>query len=113
MKVTHFDNIKEEKVEMDGAVEAYVRWMITDRDGAPNFAMRMFRLERGGETPYHKHPYEHESFILSGEGKLVFEGKEYAFSQWDVLYIDPDKMHQFVNTGNKELIFLCLIPYKK
>ncbi len=113
MKVIHHTNIEEKPVNMEGAKDTFIRWLITSEDGAPNFAMRLFRVLPGGYTPYHNHPYEHEVFVLEGEGKLVFEGNEYELKPGFIAYVDPDRKHQFVNTSkDKELKFICVIPYK-
>ena len=114
MKVVSYEDVKELYVDMEGAKDAYIRWLITSDDGAPNFAMRLFRVLPLGYTPYHSHPYEHEVFVLEGEGKLVFEGEEYPLKPGSVAYVDPDKRHQFVNTSKeKELRFICVIPYNR
>ena len=70
------------------------------------------KLNPSGHTPYHKHAWEHEVYCLEGEGTLVFEGNEYPFKAHDSMYIDPEKMHQFKNTGNGKLKFLCIIPHE-
>ncbi len=114
MKVVHYKDVEELPVNMEGAKDTYIRWLITDRDKAPNFAMRLFRLKPKGHTPYHSHPYEHEVFVLSGKGKLVFEGKEYPVEAGSVVFVDPDRKHQFVNDSDSdELRFICLIPLQK
>lgn len=110
MKVESFKNIPLEVVEMEGAKGVTVRWLISRKDGAPNFAMRLFTVEPGGCTPLHTHPFEHEAFVLEGEGVLVFEEKEYEFKKDYFLFVPPDKEHQFQNTGEKVLKFLCLVP---
>ncbi len=113
MKVIDYKKVEEMPVDMEGAKDVFIRWLVTKEDGAPNFAMRLFRVLPGGHTPYHSHPYEHEVFVLEGKGKLVFEDKEYELKSGTVVYIDPDKRHQFVNTShNEELKFICVIPYK-
>ena len=33
--------------------------------------MREFELDPGGHTPQHFHPYEHEIYVLEGEGAIV------------------------------------------
>ncbi len=47
-----------------------MRPLITERDGAPHFAMRLFTLDPGGHTPYHSHEWEHEVYILAGSGAV-------------------------------------------
>ena len=75
MKVCHFDSIPAQAVEKDGARGCSVRWLVDASDGAPNFAMRYFEIAPGGVTPRHRHDYEHEVFVLDGEG-VVYEGDQ-------------------------------------
>lgn len=85
---------------------------ISPRDGAPNFAMRVFEISPGGHTPLHKHPYEHEVFVLEGAGTIWRDGREVAIKPGDVLYVPGDEQHQFKNAGNAPFKFMCLIPAK-
>ncbi len=109
-KVAHISQIKAEPVQMDGVKGAFIQWLIAGDDGAPNFAMRRFRVEPGGYTPYHHHPYEHEVYVLSGEGQVRINDKTYDITADTVVFVPPDVMHQFRNTGESDLVFLCIIP---
>ncbi len=110
MKVQNHTAVKQTPVEMEGAVGAKVRWLIGEDDGAPNFAMRLFEIEPGGETPKHNHPYEHEVYVLEGSGH-VYEGEtEHAISAGDCIYVVSDEVHQFRNTGKTPMKFLCMVP---
>ncbi len=72
--------------------------------------MRQFEVAPGGYTPRHSHDYEHEVFVLEGNG-VVFEGdKQHKLSAGDVVFVQPNEVHQFRNTGQQPLKFLCLIP---
>jgi len=110
MKLKHYSEIPLEEVEMDGAKGASIRWLISQKDGAPNFATRMFEVEPGGFTPYHTHSWEHENFIVSGEGALVTEEGDKPFKEGDVIYVPPQFKHSYKNTGDTTLKFLCVIP---
>lgn len=110
MKLKHYSDIPLEEVEMDGAKGASIRWLISPKDGAPNFATRMFEVEPGGFTPYHTHSWEHENFIVSGQGALVTEEGEKPFKEGDVIYVPPQYRHSYKNTGDTTLKFLCVIP---
>ncbi|TYB31538.1 MAG: cupin domain-containing protein [Candidatus Mcinerneyibacterium aminivorans] len=110
MIVKKYKDVKEEKVTMEGAKGAHIQWLISDKDDADNFAMRRFRIEKDGYTPFHKHPHEHETYILSGEGVMVTEDGEKEISEGSFVFVKPYEKHQFKNTGDKELIFLCMIP---
>jgi len=112
-KAVHYRDILIEEVEEKGAKGVQVRWLISDKDGAENFAMRCFEIEPGGYTPRHTHDWEHEVFVLSGEGIVFCEGEERKISPGYVVFIPPGDEHYFKNTGEKQLVFLCLIPYKK
>ncbi|MCA9184843.1 MAG: cupin domain-containing protein [Pirellulaceae bacterium] len=110
MKVEHSKNIVSHIVQMDGAVGCHVRQLVNEQDGAPTFAMRQFEVEPGGHTPRHFHPYEHEVYVLEGEG-VVYEGDTpRPLAAGDVVFVAPDEVHQFRNTGSSPLKFLCLIP---
>ena len=110
MKIEKSSNISKCSVELDGAKDVEVRWLISKEDGAENFAMRMFELQPGGHTPLHTHPHEHEVFAVEGQGTFVCEGKEYEFGAEYVIFVPGNKEHQFRNNGNSVLRMLCIIP---
>jgi quercetin dioxygenase-like cupin family protein len=87
-----------------------VRWMITDKDGAPNFALRVFEVEPGAASPFHTHAWEHEAFILAGTGHLRAVDGETPFREGDAVFVAPEEKHQFVNDGDTVLRFICVIP---
>ena len=110
MNVNHYESVASQTVDMEGAVGCRVRWLVGEPDGAPNFAMRQFEIDTGGHTPKHSHPYEHEVFVLEGEG-IVLEGDvEHPLKGGDVVFVKPDEVHQFRNTGNSPMKFLCMVP---
>ena len=110
MKVEKSSNISKCSVELDGAKDVEIRWLISKADGAENFTMRMFELQPGGYTPLHTHPHEHEVFVLEGQGTFICEGQEHEFGAEYVIFVPGGKEHRFRNTGNSVLRFLCLIP---
>jgi len=110
MKLKHYSEVELEKVEVDGAKGAHIRWLISEKDGAPNFATRMFEVDPEGFTPYHTHSWEHENFILEGEGALVTEDGDKPFKQGDIIYVPSMFKHSYKNTGTSVLKFLCVIP---
>ena len=113
MKIAHYREIPPDPVGEEGAAGLTVRWVISDKDGAPNFSMRVFEVEPGGHSPYHKHPWEHEVFILEGSGSLVQGEEEFPLSKGDVIFIPPGEEHQLKNSSKETLEFICLIPNPK
>ncbi|MCB5230273.1 MAG: cupin domain-containing protein [Candidatus Cloacimonas sp.] len=110
MKVEHYTETLLEDVTVEGSKGCKIRWLISQKDMAPNFATRMFEVAPGGFTPYHTHNFEHEVYVLEGEGVFVTEEKEYPFKAGYVLYADPGMKHQFRNAGDSTLKFLCIVP---
>lgn len=110
MKIQSTESVEQQPVEMPGAESCQVKWLIGKVDGAPNFAMREFEVAVGGFTPLHSHPYEHEVYVLAGEGAVVDGKTPHPIRAGDVVYIAPDDIHQFRNTGSEPLKFLCLVP---
>jgi quercetin dioxygenase-like cupin family protein len=96
-----------------GTKGAKIRWVITEKDGAPTFIMRHFEIAPGGFTPLHEHAWEHELFITGGTGAVFGGGKEEPFKTGDAIFIPGGEKHQFKNTGEKTVTMLCLIPARK
>lgn len=109
MKVIPFQNVEEEQAEQ-GAHKVTVRWLITKDDGAENFAMRYFTVATKGFTPYHHHDWEHEVFILEGQGVVRIGDQSNELEKGIVIFIPPNVKHQFTNTSAQPLRFLCMIP---
>lgn len=100
------------RVVARGASQVRIRELITDANGAPTFAMRLFEVEPKGHTPLHQHAWEHEVFIVEGQGEL--RGKRaVAFDQGDAVFVPPGEKHQFINTGQGGLKFICCIPIQQ
>ena len=110
MKIANLTEVDQQPVQMEGASGCHVRWLVGERDGAPNFAMRQFEVAPGGHTPHHSHPYEHEVFVLEGQGVILDGQLERPLRAGDVVYVAPGDVHQFRNNGHAPLKFLCLVP---
>ena len=113
MKLMNYEDVPAQDVSEPGADRVKIRWLIGDKDNAPNFAMRLFEVKPGGFTPLHSHPWEHEVFILNGQGKVVREGEDVPIKPGDFVFIPPEEKHQFKNDQDSLLSFLCLIPISK
>ena len=109
MKATHYSEVPAENPggETKGVT---VRWVISAEDEAPNFYMRVFEVEPGGHSPFHSHEWEHEAYILSGEGEVVREEGSIAVRPGTAVFIPPGETHQFKNTGEQLMRFICVIP---
>ncbi len=87
-----------------------IRWLLAAKDGAPNFAMRVIEIEPGVVFEPHHHPYEHEIYVLAGEGVLLDAAGEHAMRPHTVFLVEPDVSHGYRNPGEEPLKFICVIP---
>ena len=111
MKVGHCEQVEQAPVTMEGASGCQVRWLVDASEGAPNFAMRQFEVAPGGYTPRHSHPYEHEVFVLEGEGQVIEGDEPHALKAGDYVFVRPDEVHQFRNTGSGPMqLFVVYSP---
>lgn len=111
MEVKEAAAVEAKAVEHPDADKATIRWLIGPESGAPTCYLRRFDLAGGGHTPRHSHAWEHEVYILAGQGK-VFSGEdgERPVAPGDVIYVPPNEEHQFINDHQSDLAFLCIVP---
>ncbi|NUQ64685.1 MAG: cupin domain-containing protein [Pirellulales bacterium] len=111
MKVIDYQKIEATPVELEGAAGCRIRCLIGEPDGAPSFSMRQFEVAPGGHTPKHSHGHEHEVFVLEGTGVVLEGNTEHPLRPGTAVFVPPQQVHQFRNTGSVPLKFLCLIPH--
>lgn len=109
MKAYHYTEIAGEPVEASPG--ALIRWAIGKNAGAPNFVTRIIDLQPGATSEYHQHHWEHEVFVLQGEGDVRDAQGKTRLGPGTCVYVEPDEIHQFINTGDGVLRFICIIPY--
>ena len=112
MKIISLDKAPKKKVEMQGAKKTWKQIPLSQEDGAPVYAYRVFTVEPEGYTPYHRHNYEHMNYVIEGEGVLVNEkGKEQPIKAGDFALVLPDEKHQYRNKSKeKPLVIICGVP---
>lgn len=112
MKVQHYTAVAPIPVEeIEQATQGLtIRRVISAVDGATDFTMDIFEIRPGGHSAFHAHPWEHEVFVICGDGVLVGAGDETPFGAGDVIFIPSNEPHQFRNAGDDPIEFVCLIP---
>jgi quercetin dioxygenase-like cupin family protein len=109
VKIKHWTDVPDQPA--DGVEGVTIRWVIAKEDGAPHFAMRILDVQPGCASPYHHHWWEHEVYVLDGQGVVVYDGGEAPIAAGSAILVGGDEMHQFRNTGEGVLRFICLIPH--
>lgn len=111
MKIKRLSDFKPNTLEGPGIKGVDLFPMITAKDGALSFAMRLFELKADGNTPKHQHEWEHEVFISDGSGKVLKDGEYVEVKKGDFILILPDELHQF-KAGKQGMRFICVVPNK-
>ncbi len=113
MVIKNYREVKEERSSLAGA-EATLRWLISEKDGAKNFALRLFEIKnRGEKIPLHTHNFEHEIFVIEGRGKLKGKDSEYEVEVGDSVFIQAGEEHGFENLEETPFRFICVVPIRK
>jgi quercetin dioxygenase-like cupin family protein len=62
-------------------------------------------------TPLHQHNSEHEIFVLVGKGEVVTGDTFYPIREGSVIYVSPNEVHQFRNTGASTLRMIDAVMF--
>ena len=112
-KVCHYTQVPAE-VYGDEAPGVTIRWIIDEHtDGAPTYALRLIEVAPGGHTPCHSHPYEHETFVIEGRGRVQIDGAWHDVGPGYVTFVPPNAQHTYVNAGGTPFKMLCGIPVSR
>jgi len=87
-----------------------MRVVIGPNEGAPTFNMRIFEVQPGFSSPHHSHWWEHEIFVLAGQGLFKTEQGEFPVSEGSAVFVPGNEMHQLKNVGDEVVRFICLVP---
>lgn len=110
MKIKHVSEVERELMREGVGI----RWVLTAADGAPNFALRVIELAPGVVFDPHEHDFEHEIYVLEGQGMVTSpQGDVGVMEPGVALLIAPDEPHGYRNTGDRTLKFICVIPLPK
>ena len=120
MSIVHKFNAKEQNffwlgvqsqpLEEEGVRTVTKHVLIGEDEGAPHFIMRYFQVEPQGHTRLEMHPQEHEALILQGKGEVQIGEETIAVEPFDAVFISGNELHQFRNTSQVPLGFICIIP---
>lgn len=104
-------NYKDAELKSEKAARgAGIRWLLSERDGETGMAMRVIEIEAGGQTPDHAHSWEHQVFMLKGEGRVIVEGETRAIAPGAAIFVAPGENHTFHNDSDETMEFVCMIP---
>ncbi|MHA1647864.1 MAG: cupin domain-containing protein [Promethearchaeota archaeon] len=108
----HFEHTKITKkpVTQFGSEKTAIQVFISEEE-APNFIMRRFEIQPGGNIGVHNHPWEHEMFVLEGKMQLIDEkGDKEEVHAGEFIFMPPNESHGYENTSDQPVSFICVIP---
>jgi quercetin dioxygenase-like cupin family protein len=88
-------------------------WIIGKKEGAENFALRYYEVAPQHSTRKERHAHDHGIIILHGQANAEINDVVYPVKQGDVIYVAPNDLHVFRNTGDGSFGFCCIIPAKR
>jgi quercetin dioxygenase-like cupin family protein len=126
VKTEHWKDVEDVKIEkfpfkgvMHDVIGTSVRWLSKhgdDGNGYPEYGLRFFTIQPGGEIPIHNHFYHQTMYILNGEFECyaydnetekVVETK--TCGAGTSIYIPSMEAHGMKNTAKEAATFLCCI----
>lgn len=112
MKICSLEKVEKMKLNIEGAKNIYKQVPISRDDGSPEFSFRVFTIEPGGHTPYHRHPFEHLNYVIDSKGAIVNEsGEEREVKRGDFVLVLPNEKHQYKNKSASEgMVMICAVP---
>lgn len=109
MEAITADKVKMEEVENTDGI--FIQWLLSEKEGSERIYIRRFTLKPGAKMPFHKHGNcEHLQYYLKGKGKVRMGKKDIDVNQGDALFIPSGVPHSYLNTGDDDLQFLCIVP---
>lgn len=110
MYVKHVNEIVKEEVK---AGSKTTRQVLIGPDEGPNFAMRKFTIEPGGEMPFHSNSVEHEQLVSGGKAEIIIGENVYEVKKDDIVFIPAGVPHSYKTIGDEPFEFLCVVPNKE
>jgi quercetin dioxygenase-like cupin family protein len=110
MPIVKARDIKLQEVRGEGIKSVRKANVIAENEGWKSHTLRLFRLEPGGYTPRHKHPWEHVNYITGGRGRLRLGDQVREVDKGDFAFVPPEVEHQFDNPFDETFEFICIIP---
>lgn len=105
-----WEGVVEQRYDAPDVVATTGKVLVGPQEGAPDFRIRYFRVEPGGNTSLDRHPHDHGVLILHGQATVLLGDREVTVGPRDVVYVPGDEVHQFRAVGEEPLGFLCVIP---
>jgi quercetin dioxygenase-like cupin family protein len=111
MVIGHKDDVVA-VVHDDGAnvIGAGIKRAIGPEEGWEDYVLRFIEVAPKGQSFDHIHPWPHINYYIKGNGMLTIEGEQYPVCEGMYTFVPADKQHQWKNTSDEKLEFICIVP---
>lgn len=126
MEITHWKDREDKKIgsfpykgKMNQVVGTSIRWLSRNGDdghGYPEYGLRFFTVQPGGQIPIHNHFYHQTMYILSGRFECwAFEPETDTMTvraecgPGSSIYVPSMEPHGMKNISQEPGTFLCCI----
>lgn len=110
MIVSHKSKLEGIKIQNPEVKNGEMKVLISPKEGWDGYVMRVFKLSKDGHSPRHTHDWPHINYIIKGKGTVHMDGTDYDIAEGSYAYVPANTLHQFINTGNEDLEFICIVP---
>lgn len=111
MLIKSYKDVVPYRLDDGEAKGAYLRPLISNEDGAGNFHLSLLRLEPGGKTANHRHPYSLQIYVRKGDGEMITSSNLREIGEGDVLLIFEEEEYQIRNKSHDvDLELLTITP---
>ncbi len=100
--------IEYNKMVGDGIKGAGMKKLVGEDEGWDSHVMRQVNLESFGYSPKHSHDWPHINYIIQGHGTLHIDGVDNEIEPGFYAYVPANKIHQFINNTDEEMVFICI-----
>ena len=98
----------------DGSWSGVTRQLLAGGpESTSSFELRYFELAPGGRSSHERHQHEHAVVVMRGEGEVQLGDAVHPLHAGDFVRVAPGDPHQFRNTGNEPLGFLCVVDSER
>lgn len=114
MIINENEKVLETLVDLEGAKNVTKKILIGVKEGSKDIIMRYFKIMPDGNSPLHKHDFEHLVKIERGKGIFIDNDKnEHIVMKGHSLFVEPNEIHQFRNPFSEPFEFICIIPNRE
>ncbi len=108
-----WENVRPKTYDLPDVKGVAGKIIIGPQDGRPNYFVRYFRVEPGGNTSLDQHEHDHGVYIVHGRAEVLLGDETVSVGPQDIVYIPGNEVHQFRTEGSEPLGFLCIVPRKR